>query len=235
MAAFEGLLFYLFGGGLIVSGLGVVLLRNPVHCALLLVLAFINAALLWLLLGAEFLAWVLILVYVGAVMVLFLFVVMMLDINLDRLKEGFWRYFPIGVGVLLVLGGQLLLIVNSGIFAADKFPEPRSAIVAADYSNVKALGEVLYTEYLLAFEAAAAVLLVAIVAAIALTMRRRPENKQVEPAVQVVVKAADRLRMEKVELQPPPASPEDEAAATEPDAKEKGGAKDKDSAKEKGG
>ena len=224
MVAFEGLLFYLFGAALLVSGLGVVLLRNPVHCALLLVLAFINAAVLWLLLGSEFLAWVLVLVYVGAVMVLFLFVVMMLDLNLDRLKEGFWRYFPIGIGVLLVLGGQLLLIVNSGIFNLARFPAPRSAVVDKEYSHVKALGEVLYTDYLLAFEAAAAILLVAIVAAISLTLRRRAENKLVNPAVQVVVKASDRLSMEQVELEKPPVKEEKEGeeAVDSGEAAEKG-------------
>ncbi|MBF2735295.1 MAG: NADH-quinone oxidoreductase subunit J [Betaproteobacteria bacterium AqS2] len=207
MSAFEGFLFYAFGALLLGSGLGVIFLRNPVHCALLLVLSFVAAAVLWLLLGAEFLAWVLILVYVGAVMVLFLFVVMMLDLNLDRLREGFWRYLPVGVGVILVLGGQLMAIFATGVFEA----EPKSARVAEDYSSAKELGAVLYTDYLLAFEIAAAILLVAIVAAIALTMRRRPENKQIEPDRQVAVKAADRLRMEQISVAPPPApAPQEE-------------------------
>ena len=203
MSSFEAFLFYAFGASLLISGLGVTLLRNPVHCALLLVTAFISAAVIWLLLGAEFLAWVLILVYVGAVMVLFLFVVMMLDIKLERLKEGFWNYFPIGIGVVLLLGGQLLVVINTEIFKFNVAEKPKSAIVADDYSHAKALGEVLYTDYLLAFEIAAVVLLVAIVAAIALTMRRRLENKQVDPASQVLVKANERVSVVKVELEKP--------------------------------
>lgn len=220
MSAFEGFLFYAFGALLLGSGLGVIFLRNPVHCALLLVLSFVAAAVLWLLLGAEFLAWVLILVYVGAVMVLFLFVVMMLDLNLDRLREGFWRYLPVGVGVILVLGGQLMAIFASGVFELPALPEPKSARVAEDYSSAKELGAVLYTDYLLAFEIAAAILLVAIVAAIALTMRRRPENKQVEPDRQVAVKAADRLRMEQVGVAPPPEPAAAQADGGEPPAPE---------------
>ncbi len=216
MSAFEGFLFYAFGAVLLASGLGVIFLRNPVHCALLLVLSFIAAAVLWLLLGAEFLAWVLILVYVGAVMVLFLFVVMMLDLNLDRLREGFWSYLPIGLGVSLLLGGQLLAVFASGIFDLESHPLPKSARVDEDYSNAAELGGVLYTDYLLAFEAAAAILLVAIVAAIVLTMRRRSGNKQVDPADQVTIQAADRVRMEQVSVAPPPAAQEKPAAEAKP-------------------
>lgn len=208
MSPFEGFIFYCAAAALLLSGAGVITLRNPVHCALLLVVSFISAAVLWLLLGAEFLAWVLVLVYVGAVMVLFLFVVMMLDINIDRAKEGFWRFFPIGVVVALALGIQVILVLNSGVFGPESFPEPKSASADKDYSHARELGKVIYTDYLLAFEAAAAVLLVAIVAAIALTLRRRPENKQLDPAAQVVVKAGDRVSMEQVVLEEP--EPEEE-------------------------
>lgn len=211
MSAFEGFIFYCAAATMLLSGVGVITLRNPVHCALLLVLSFISAAVLWLLLGAEFLAWVLVLVYVGAVMVLFLFVVMMLDVNFDRLKEGLWKYFPIGVLVSLVLGVQVYLVINSGVFGTDAYPAPKSATVDKDYSHAQELGEVIYTDYLLAFEAAAVVLLVAIVAAIALTLRKRPENKQLDPSEQVVVKASDRFSMEQVVLDKPEPKPgEDE-------------------------
>ena len=203
MSAFEGFIFYCAAAALLLSGLGVITFRNPIHCALLLVVSFISAATLWLLLGAEFLAWVLILVYVGAVMVLFLFVVMMLDINIDRLKEGFWRYFPIGVAVSLVLGVQVYVVINSGVFGDAEFPDPKSATVGKEYSHAEELGKVVYTDYLLAFEAAAAILLVAIVAAIAMTARKRPENKQMDPGKQVVVKPSERFSMEKVELEKP--------------------------------
>ncbi len=210
MSPFEGFIFYCAAATLLLSGAGVITLRNPVHCALLLVVSFISAAVLWLLLGAEFLAWVLVLVYVGAVMVLFLFVVMMLDINIDRAKEGFWRFFPIGLAVALLLGVQVFLVLNSGVFGPEAYPEPKSATADKDYSHARELGEVIYTDYLLAFEAAAAVLLVAIVAAIALTLRRRPENKQLDPAAQVVVKAGDRVSLEQVVLDEPKPEPEAE-------------------------
>ena len=215
---------------MLLAGIGVITFRNPIHCALLLVLSFISAAILWLLLGAEFLAWVLVLVYVGAVMVLFLFVVMMLDINLDRLKEGFWRYFPVGVAVSLVLGAQIFIVINSGVFGTKEYPLPKSATAEEGYSHAQELGEVIYTDYLLAFEAAAAILLVAIVAAIALTMRRRPENKHLDPSEQVVVKASDRLSMEQVVLDKPeptdsPDEAGDEAAGQAPAAEPKGEAK----------
>lgn len=203
MSPFEGFIFYCAGGTLLLSALGVIAFRNPIHCALLLVLSFISAAVLWLLLGAEFLAWVLVLVYVGAVMVLFLFVVMMLDINLDTLKEGFWKYFPVGIAVTAILGAQAFLVIGSGVFDLEGFPAPKSATAPADYSHARDLGLVIYTDYLLAFEVAAAILLVAIVAAIALTLRRRPENKQIDPSRQVTVKASDRVSMEKVSLERP--------------------------------
>lgn len=213
MTAFEGFLFYLFGMVMLSAGVGVITLRNPVHCALLLVVSFFAAAVLWLLLGAEFLAWVLVLVYVGAVMVLFLFVVMMLDLNLDRLREGFWRYLPVGLLVMLGLAVKIYLVINSGLFDLDQYPEPQSATVPDDYSHIKALGAVLYTDYLLAFEVAAVILLVAIVAAIALTMRRRTNTKYLNPGDQVAVKVADRVELVQLELEdsaPPPVAVEEQ-------------------------
>ncbi|MCY4324868.1 MAG: NADH-quinone oxidoreductase subunit J [Betaproteobacteria bacterium] len=201
MPELQGILFYLFAALLLAAGAGVVTMRNPVHCALLLVVAFVAAAVLWLLLGAEFLAIVLVLVYVGAVMVLFLFVVMMLDINFDRLREGFWNYLPVGLVVAAGLGVQMYLVANSGLFDLQAHPNPKS--YAAGESNTAELGRILYTDYLLAFEAAAVILLVAIVAAIVLTLRRRKENKSIDPAVQVAVDPAQRVRVLQIEAVKP--------------------------------
>lgn len=179
------------------AGLRVITARNPVHAALFLVLAFFTAAGLWMLLEAEFLAIVLVLVYVGAVMVLFLFVVMMLDINLDKLREGFWDYLPIAGFVSVLLMIEMALILGSRHFGLDVMatPEPHPA----DYSNTKELGRLLYTDYVYAFELAAVILLVAIVAAIALTLRRRKDSKYIDPAEQVKVKRNDRLRIVKMQ------------------------------------
>ena len=190
--SFPLLLFYFFGAILLASALAVILVRNPVHAALFLVLGFVTAAALWLLLYAEFLAITLVLVYVGAVMVLFLFVVMMLDINLDRLREGFWGNLPLaaGVGVLMAAEMVLLLLRSSEAGPAPDAPPP-------GFSNTKALGQVLYTDYVYAFELAAIVLLVAIVAAIAITLRSRKETKYQDPSAQLSVKAGDRLKIVK--------------------------------------
>jgi len=199
------ILFYIFGTLLVASALGLIVARNPVFSALFLVLCFCNSAVIWLLTGAEFLAIVLVLVYVGAVMVLFLFVVMMLDINLDRLREGFWRNLPLAgaVGVLMVVEmAALFLRAATGTGAPGAPP--------ADYSNSKALGAVIYTDYVFPFELAAVVLLVAIVAAIALTLRHRKETKYQDPATQLSVRAKDRLKIVKlppetqVPVEPPP-------------------------------
>ena len=196
---FTQLLFYAFSAVLLASALGVVLVRNPVHAALLLVLSFVTAAGLWLLMQAEFLAITLVLVYVGAVMVLFLFVVMMLDINIDKLREGFWGNLPIAVLVGVVMAGEmgLLLWRSLGGEAAAVGPE-----VAANASNTKALGRVIYTDYVFAFELAAVILLVAIVAAIAITLRSRKETKYQDPRTQLSVRAADRLKVVKVPSEP---------------------------------
>ena len=191
------ILFYAFSAVLVVAALGVITARNPVHCALFLVFCFFNSAVLWLLLEAEFLAIVLVLVYVGAVMVLFLFVVMMLDINIAQMREGFTRYAPLGViiALLVILEiGSVVYVKTLGSAAA-----PAAASVAVEgYSNTRALGELLYTKYLYPFEIAAVVLLVAIVAAIALTMRRRAGYKAQDIAGQVSVRAKDRIRIVKM-------------------------------------
>ena len=190
--AFPLILFYVFGAILLASALAVILVRNPVHAALFLVLAFVTAAALWLLLYAEFLAITLVLVYVGAVMVLFLFVVMMLDINLDRLREGFWGNLPLAAGVGILMAAEMVLLLLRG-----SHPMPHPGAPPPGFSNTKALGQVLYTDYVFAFELAAIVLLVAIVAAIALTLRTRKETKYQDPSAQLAVKAADRLKIVK--------------------------------------
>jgi NADH-quinone oxidoreductase subunit J len=190
--SFETFTFYVFAAILVLAALRVITARNPVHSALFLVLAFFTSAALWMLLRAEFLAVTLVLVYVGAVMVLFLFVVMMLDINLDRLREGFWTYLPLGatVGALMVVEMVLVLWER---YVGVQTPPPARAEQA--YSNTKALGRLLYTEYAYPFELAAVLLLVAIIAAIALTLRRRKDTKFQDPARQVAVRRADRVRL----------------------------------------
>ena len=190
------LLFYVFSAVLIGSALGVVLSRNPVHAALFLVLAFFNSAALWLLLEAEFLGIVLVLVYVGAVMVLFLFVVMMLDINVAQMREGFTRHAPLGAlvaGIMVVEIFYVVWVRHLGLTLSIDAPG-----WPAGFSNTKALGAILYTDYLLPFELAAVVLLVAMVSAISLTMRRRPGLKKQDIAAQVAVRREDRVRVVKV-------------------------------------
>jgi NADH-quinone oxidoreductase subunit J len=193
MEYFQGAVFYAFAGVLVISALCVIFSRNPVHAALFLVLSFFTAAALWLLLEAEFLAIALVLVYVGAVMVLFLFVVMMLDINLDRLREGYWDYLVPAMIVAGVMVAEMALILAGRYFDLEgmPIPEPR----AADYSNTRELGLQLYTSYVYPFEIAAVILLVAIVAAIALTLRHRKDTKYVDPASQVNVRRQDRVRL----------------------------------------
>jgi len=187
---FSQVVFYFFAAVLVFAAGMVVTIRNPVKAALFLVLAFFSAAGLWVLLEAEFLAIVLVLVYVGAVMVLFLFVVMMLDINLVRLREGFGEYLPIG-GIVAVLMVMEMAIVLSVGFANGRVPVPHPA----GYSNTRELGRLLYTVYAYPFEIAAGILLAAIVAAIALTLRHRPESKYQNPSMQVRVKRSERVRL----------------------------------------
>jgi NADH-quinone oxidoreductase subunit J len=201
--SFTDFIFLAFSAMLIASALAVITARNPVHSALFLVLCFFASSALWLLLEAEFLAIALVLVYVGAVMVLFLFIVMMLDINLVQIREGFVRYLPIGAFFALCLVGIMVWVV--GDFGARIFdtPELQQAVQhGADYSNTKALGRVLYTDYVLPFEVAAVILLVAIIAAITLTMRRREQTKYQTPGKQIRVKREDRLRIVKMDSVP---------------------------------
>ena len=199
---FVEILFYAFGIVLVGAGIGVITARNAVHSALWLVLAFFTSAAIWLLLEAEFLAIVLVLVYVGAVMVLFLFVVMMLDINVEELRSGFTRYAPLGALVTLVVIAEIFNVVwvrklgQSVVTASPPLP--------ADYSNTKALGAVLYTDYVYPFQIAAVILLVAIVSAIVLTMRRRVGLKTQNIARQVGVRREDRVRLVKVESEKAP-------------------------------
>jgi NADH-quinone oxidoreductase subunit J len=185
------LLFYVFSAILLLSALLVITARNPVYASLYLVLAFFNAAALFLLLGAEFLGLILILVYVGAVMVLFLFVVMMLDINLARLQEGFLHYLPLGLAVA-ILG---VLELAAVFWTAPLGHVPAPAALPANADNTRALGGLLYTQYLYPFEIAAVILLIAIIAAIALTLRRRPQSKTQDIGRQLAVKVSERLRL----------------------------------------
>lgn len=196
---FKSLVFYFFGAVLVAASAMVVTVRHPVRAALFLVLAFFSAAGLWLLLEAEFLAIALVLVYVGAVMVLFLFVVMMLDVNLVRLREGFGEYLPIGALVAVLLVIELVLLLTAGHFGPQQMPEPPGQ--GAGYSNTRVLGRVLYTAYVYPLEIAALILLVAIIAAIALTLRRRKDTKSQEPRAQIRVRREDRVRLVKLPAQ----------------------------------
>ena len=196
---FHAILFYFFATVLIAAALGVIFSRNPVHAVMLLVLAFFQSAVLWLLVEAEFLALVLVLVYVGAVMVLFLFVVMMLDVNIEAAKRGIARYAWLGIGVALLMAIELIQLIwlrSQGVASTGGF-----AATPEGYSNTKALGAVLYTEHVYAFEIAAVILLLAIVAAITLTMRKRPGIKTQDIAAQVAVRAKDRVRVVKMDAE----------------------------------
>jgi NADH-quinone oxidoreductase subunit J len=195
------ILFYTFGTILVLAALGVIVARNPVYSALSLVLCFVTSAAIWLLIEAEFLAVVLVLVYVGAVMVLFLFVVMMLDINLEELRTGFTRYAWLGWLTALAVIVEIVGVVWVRGIGIDvsKAPTP----TAPDYSNTLELGQVMYTKYAYPFELAAVLLLVAIVAAISLTMRKRPGLKVQDIAKQVGVNAKDRVRVVKMKSETP--------------------------------
>jgi NADH-quinone oxidoreductase subunit J len=194
---FHAILFYSFAAVLIGAALGVIFSRNPVHAVMFLVLAFFQSAVLWLLAEAEFLAIVLVLVYVGAVMVLFLFVVMMLDINVEQARAGFTRYRSFG----LVIAGLMVVELMQLVWLRGKDTLGGSGFVATPegYSNTKALGAVLYTEHVYAFEIAAVILLLAIIAAITLTMRKRPGLKMQNISAQVAVQAKDRVRIVKMD------------------------------------
>ena len=189
---FKTFVFYFLAAILVFASLRVVTLRNPVHAALNLVLAFFSASGIWVLLQAEFLAIALVLVYVGAVMVLFLFVVMLLDINLDRLREGFWGYLPLGAIVALLIVAEMSLVLYARFSGV---PESAAGQADATFSNVKEVGRLLFTDYVYPFELASVILLVGIVAAVALTLRGKRKSKAVSPSEQVFVKAKDRVRI----------------------------------------
>lgn len=214
--------FYLFAVLLLFAALRVITARNPVHAVLFLILAFAQAAAIWLLLKAEFLALALVLVYLGAVLVLFLFVVMMLDIHIDRLRQGFWKHFPLAAGVGALIALEMAAVLMGGFRAMD---EPKAAFATVDaagqaieYPNTRALGRLLYTEYLLPVEIAAAILLVAMIAAIALTLRTRKDSKAIQAAAQIGVRARDRLQILKLaptrKAQPPERSASSSAGAS---------------------
>ena len=190
---FEAAVFWFFAFILVTAAVCVITARNPVHSALFLVLAFFTAAGLWMLLRAEFLAIALVLVYVGAVMVLFLFVVMMLDVNLERLREGFWSYLPLGAAVATVIVVEMVLVLRGGYFGLAALPGLKDP--GAGYSNTKELGRLLYTDYAYPLELAAVLLLVAIIVAIALTLRKRKDTKYQDPARQVAVRRSERVRL----------------------------------------
>lgn len=188
--SFQLIAFYFFAAIMVIAAVRMITAKNPVHSALSLVLVFFTSSAIWLLLEAEFLAITLVLVYVGAVMVLFLFVVMMLDINITQMREGFVRFMPVAVVVSVVMIVELILVVMS-----KEFDIGREVVAETQIGNTQALGEILYTDYLLPFEVASVILLVAIVAAIVLTLRQRPKTRYQNPASQVKVKAKDRVRI----------------------------------------
>ena len=211
-------LFYVFSALMLFAAFRVVTARNPVHAALFLVLTFFQAAMIWMLLKAEFLAIALVLVYVGAVMVLFLFVVMMLDINIDSVREGFWRHFPLAGGIGTMVALEMAAVLMGGFRVSQ---EPMSTVAAAQsgvqLSNTRELGQLLYSSYIFPVQIAAVILLVAIIAAIALTLRGRKDSKHMGAAEQLRARASDRLTLLKLEATLPakPLPTEDAAGATE--------------------
>mgnify|MGYP001224235015 CR=1 FL=1 len=188
-------LFYVFSGVLLFAAFRVITARSPVYAALFLVLAFFSASCVWMLLSAEFLAIVLVLVYVGAVMVLFLFVVMMLDVGSEELREGFWKHFPVAAIVGVIIALEMAAVLLPGFHVTDA---PVVDAAALKLGNTKMLGIEVYTRYLYPLQIAAVLLLVAIIAAIALTLRRRKDSKYQNPSEQVRVRAADRMRVVKM-------------------------------------
>ena len=199
-------LFYVFSTIMLLEAFRVITARNPIHAVLFLVLTFFQAAMIWMLLKAEFLAITLVLVYVGAVMVLFLFVVMMMDINMEDMRRGFWKHFPFAAIVGVVIALEMSAVLMGGFRVVD---EPASVASVAPVSNTKELGKLLYTQYIYPLEVAAAILLVAMIAAIALTLRARKDSKFISPSDQVRVKSRDRLKVVKLAATKPavPTSP----------------------------
>jgi len=201
-------LFYVFSTVLLFAAFRVITARNPVHAVLFLVLTFFQAAMIWMLLKAEFLSIILVLVYVGAVMVLFLFVVMMMDVNVESLRRGFWRHFPFAALVGVVIALEMAAVLMGGFRGAEVVVAPD----AANVSNTKELGIMLFTQYIYALEVAAAILLVAMIAAIALTLRARKDSKHVSAGIQVRAKAKDRMVVLKMDATKPAAETASEAA-----------------------
>jgi NADH-quinone oxidoreductase subunit J len=201
---FKTILFYVFSAIMLFAGLRVITARNPVHAVLYLVLAFFNASGIWFLLQAEFLAIALLVVYVGAVMVLFLFVVMMLDINLESLRKGFWSYLPFGATIGLLMVAEMSMVLGGRYFGLDAMPEP----VVDGVSNTKELGRALFTDYVYPFELASVILLVGIIAAVLLTNRKRKDSKAMQVSDQLQVKRNDRIRIVKMDaVKDEPAAP----------------------------
>jgi NADH-quinone oxidoreductase subunit J len=189
---FKTFVFYMLATIMVLASLRVITARNPVHAALALVLAFFNAAGIWLLLHAEFLAIALVMVYVGAVMVLFLFVVMMLDINIDRLRQGFWQNLPLGALVGVIMVGEMAIVLGGRYFGLEAMAPPA---IPAETSNTRILGRLLFTDYVYPFELASIVLLVGIVAAVMLTLRSRKDTRYTHPSDQIKVRRNDRVRL----------------------------------------
>lgn len=209
-------LFYTFSAVLLVAAFQVITAKNPVHAALFLVLTFFQAAMIWMLLKAEFLSITLVLVYVGAVMVLFLFVVMMMDVNVENLRHGFWRHFPFAAIVGVIIALEMAAVLMGGFRMVDPAGAVAAAGQVAPVSNTRELGKLMFTQYLYPLEVAAAILLVAMIAAIALTLRARKDSKYVSPGDQVRVKSKDRMVV--VKMAATQAAPEPQAA-TEPEVK----------------
>lgn len=205
----QALAFYLFAAVTLASGVMVIAARNPVHSVLFLILAFFNSAGLFILMGAEFLAMILVVVYVGAVAVLFLFVVMMLDIDLDRLRHRFWSYLPLGamIGVLMVV--EMSLVLGGKYFGVEALP---GQTLPDGYSNTRELGRLLYTEYVYPFELASVILLVGVIAAVHLTLRRRKDTKYQKPSAQIHIRREDRVRLVKMAVEKD--TPVEQAAET---------------------
>ncbi|MFD2753040.1 NADH-quinone oxidoreductase subunit J [Comamonas terrae] len=210
--------FYLFSAVLLFAAFRVITARNPVHAVLNLILAFSQAAAIWLLLKAEFLGIALVLVYLGAVMVLFLFVVMMLDIRIDALRRGFWKHFPFAALIGALIAFEMGMVLMGGFGDVEESKAGAATAVnaagqAVQYSNTQELGKLLYTKYLYPVEIAAVILLVAMIAAIALTLRKRKDSKAVNPAQQIRVRAQDRIKLVKQPVTQPPQQPAAEAVA----------------------
>lgn len=204
---FHSIVFYIFAAMLVFSALRVITAKNPVHAAMFLVLSFFTAAGLWLLIYAEFLALALIMVYVGAVMVLFLFVVMMINLNMDGLRQGFWKHFPLAALIGVVIALEMSYVLMGGFREPPKGLTASQAAAGLSTNNTMELGKLLYTQYIYPLEIAAVILLVAIISAIALTLRRRKDSRAVDPSVQVVVKARDRMEVVKLEATKAPVAP----------------------------